>query len=348
MNLHGLVITSRFLSIISELDEFKGAWRSLATHAPERLLGLKHVATIASIGSSTRIDSGEISDVHIDILLDDLPGRSAVTQNEKLVVNYASVLKRIYSNWQEIDPGEEQIKLMHSELGNDSCGNQNDRGRYKLSDNHVELIDRSGTSAGIIFHTAKVQDTSGLMQELLECTSEALQKRDYHPLIVIAACVITFVKIHPFQDGNGRLSRLLTTLLLLRSGYEYLPYSSLESIMEQYQELYYLTVRRAVKTSGNNQTSGRWWTLFFLHALLEHKRRLESRLDEITAMQKSLPELSLQILECVQAHGRTTLSDAVAVTQGNRNTVKRHLQKLVASHYLLKQGTGKATWYVQG
>jgi Fic family protein len=346
MNLETLTITEDILFIIAELDEFKGAWRALGRLAPERLSALLHVATIESIGSSTRIEGAKLSDREVEKLLSKLKINSFRTRDEQEVAGYSDVIETVFMNWKNIVLSENHIRQLHNDLLKYSDKDERHRGDYKKLNNHVEAFDETGKSIGIIFQTATPFDTPRLMTELVEWTNTALEENHHHSLITIAVFIVTFLQIHPFQDGNGRLSRILTTLLLLRAGYLYVPYSSLESVIEQNKESYYLALRRTQGTIQSEAPDWEPWILFFLRALQQQKRKLEVKVEKENLMQKRLPELSLQILDTIRSHGRTTLSAAVAATSGNRNTVKRHLQNLVAEGYLLKQGRGKATWYI--
>ena len=346
MNLETLTITEDILFIIAELDEFKGAWRALGRLAPERLSALRHVATIESIGSSTRIEGAKLSDREVEKLLSKLKINSFRTRDEQEVAGYSDVIETVFVNWKDIDLSENYIRQLHNDLLKYSDKDERHRGEYKKLNNHVEAFDENGKSIGIIFQTATPFDTPRLMTELVEWTNTALEENHHHSLITIAVFIVTFLQIHPFQDGNGRLSRILTTLLLLRAGYLYVPYSSLESVIEQNKESYYLALRRTQGTIQSEAPDWEPWILFFLRVLQQQKRELEVKVEKENLMQKRLPELSLLILDTIRSHGRTTLSAAVAATGGNRNTVKRHLQNLVADGYLLKQGRGKATWYI--
>jgi Fic family protein len=156
---------------------------------------------------------------------------------------------------------------------------------------------------------------------------------------------VVFLEIHPFQDGNGRLSRVLTTLLLMRSGYAYVPYSSLEGVIENSKEGYYLALRQTQKTIRSPKPNWQPWTVYFLRALQQQKRRLEKKIEREHLVLGTLPELSLQIVEAIKERGRVTISDIVNLTGANRNTVKKHLAMLVEAKHLAQHGTGKGTWY---
>lgn len=167
------------------------------------------------------------------------------------------------------------------------------------------------------------------MTELIEWFNAERQAARLHPLLLIGIWVVVFLEIHPFQDGHGRLSRVLTTLLLLQAGYAYVPYSSLESVIEQSKETYYLALRQ---TQGTIRTSApHWqpWLTFFLRALAEQVRRLNRKIEREKLVLASLPELSLQIVEFAWEHGRITMGDAIRLTNGNRNMLKQHFRALV-------------------
>jgi Fic family protein len=233
LNTKTVVIEPEMLDLIAELDEFEGAWRALSTLAPKRLSALRRVATIESIGSSTRIEGSKLSDRDVEKMLSNVEVRSFETRDEQEVAGYAGVMETIFASWSVLPLTENHVRQLHRDLLRYSTKDERHRGEYKKLDNHVEAFDSNGKSVGIVFQTASPFDTPRLMVELIEWTTEALSNRTLHPLLIIAVFVVVFLEIHPFQDGNGRLSRTLTTLLLLRAGYAYVPYSSLESVIER-------------------------------------------------------------------------------------------------------------------
>ena len=165
---------------------------------------------------------------------------------------------------------------------------------------------------------------------------------------MIAVFTVVFLEIHPFQDGNGRLSRVLTTLLLLRCGYGYVPYSSLESVIEQTKEGYYLALRGTHGTIRSDAPNWQPWATYFLRALQQQKKRLESKIERERILVDKLSGLSVTILELAKEHGRLTIRQIVQITGANRNTVKKHLQSLVVANHLAQHGKGKGTWYGEG
>lgn len=345
IQINSLNITPEILRLIAELDEFKGAWKALGTLAPERLSVLRRVATIESIGSSTRIEGSKLSDREVERLLFSLEIKKFDTRDEQEVAGYAQVMEMIFAHSDAIDLTENHIKQLHRDLLIHSEKDNRHRGEYKTNTNHVSAFDAGGKEIGIVFETATPFDTPRLMSELVEWTRVILHENKLHPLLVIAIFIVVFLEIHPFQDGNGRLSRILTTLLLLRSGYAYVPYSSLESVVEQTKEAYYIALRRTQGTIRSNTPEWEPWVVYFLRAIQQQKKKLEKKIEREKIVIDMLPELSVQILEMAKEHGKITISQIVKITGANRNTVKKHLQSLVAANHLAQHGTGKGTWY---
>ncbi len=340
-----LQITREILNLIARIDEFKGAWRALGTLAPERLSALRRVATIESIGSSTRIEGSKLTDREVEKLLSNLSIQSFDTRDAQEVAGYAELMDLVFGSWQDIPVNENHIKQLHQILLRHSDKDARHRGQYKTHSNSVAAFDENGSQIGIVFETATPFDTPHLTAELVAWVNDERGKAQLHPLLTIAIFVVVFLEIHPFQDGNGRLSRVLTTLLLLRAGYAYVPYSSLESVIELNKESYYLALRQTQGTIRTVNPNWQPWLLFFLRSLAEQVRRLEKKVEREKIVLASLPELSLQIVEFAREHGRIAMSDAIALTGSNRNTLKVHFRNLVERGHLNQQGSGRGVWY---
>lgn len=342
---HAVQITPEILNLIAGIDEFKGAWRALGTLAPDRLSALRRVATIESIGSSTRIEGSRLSDRDVERLLSNLQIKSFTTRDEQEVAGYAEVMELVFSSWQDIALTENHVKQLHRDLLTYSEKDAWHRGNYKTSTNNVVAFDEDGNQLGVVFATATPFDTPALMTELIDWFNEARATTRLHPLLLIGIWVVVFLEIHPFQDGNGRLSRVLTTLLLLQAGYAYVPYSSLESVVEQSKEAYYLALRQTQGTIRSDAPNWQPWLVFFLRALAEQVRRLNRKVEREKLVLASLPELSLQIVDFAREHGRITMGDAIRLTDGNRNTLKQHFRALVEHGHLAQHGAGRGVWY---
>lgn len=344
-NISSLVITADILAVISELDEFKGAWIAIGRLTPDRLSNLRRVATIESVGSSTRIEGVKMTDREVESLLSNLDNKGFKSRDEQEVAGYANVMETVLESWNAIDLTENHVKQLHRDLLRHADKDQRHRGEYKTLDNHIEAFGPDGQSRGVIFATATPFETPAKTAGLVTWASNALDERTQHPLLVIAVFVVVFLAIHPFQDGNGRLSRILTTLLLLRAGYAYVPYASLESIIEHNKEAYYLALRQTQGTIDTDAPDWQPWVTYFLNALQRQKARLETKLQRERIILGELPELSVQILEIAREHGRVTVADAVNVTGASRNTIKHHVKTLTSNGHLDRHGAGRGTWY---
>ncbi len=340
-----LQITPEILGLIARIDEFKGAWRALGTLAPDRLSALRRVATIESIGSSTRIEGSKLSDREVERLLSNLAIKKFETRDEQEVAGYAELMDLMFRAWEEIPFNENHVRQLHQILLQYSQKDEWHRGSYKTNANSVAAFDENGVQIGIVFETATPFETPRLMAELLALVNDEREKAVLHPLLIIAIFVVVFLEIHPFQDGNGRLSRVLTTLLLLQAGYAYVPYSSLESVVEANKEAYYLALRQTQGTIRSDAPNWQPWLLFFLRSLAEQMRRLEKKVERVRIVLAALPELSLQIVEFAREHGRVTMAEAIKLTGASRNTLKQHFRDLIERQHLEQHGSGRGVWY---
>jgi Fic family protein len=339
-----LQILPEHIKLISEIDEFKGRWQALSSLSPDRLALLKRIATIESVGSSTRIEGARLTDSEVEKLLSGLSATSFRSRDEEEAAGYAEAMELIFESYDKIQLDENHIKQLHQVLLRHSSKDARHRGEYKKLPNHVEAFDKDGKSLGIIFETASPFDTPFKMVELTEWFNQEWQKREVHTLLLIGIFLVNFLAIHPFQDGNGRLSRIFTTLTLLKSGYYYVPYSSLERVIEDNKDRYYLSLRRAQSTLHTNNEKLNEWILFFLESLRKQVSVLESKI-ETEKMIARLSPLSQEIAQIAGQHGKVTVRDAQRITGANRNTIKAHIAELVRRGRLKMVGKGKGTWY---
>lgn len=340
-----ILITPEILGLIARIDEFKGAWRAFGTLAPDRLSALRRVATVESIGSSTRIEGGKLSDREVERLLSKLEIKSFATRDEQEVAGYAALMDLVFSSWQKIPFTENHIKQLHQTLLRYCEKDRRHRDDYKTNSNSVAAFDENGAQIGVVFQTASPFDTPRLMSELVAWVNQEREGARAHPLLIIALSVVVLLEIHPFQDGNGRLSRALTTLLLLQAGYAFVPYSSLESVIEQNKEAYYLALRQTQGTIRTESPDWQPWLVFFLRSLAEQVRRLEMKVEREKILLATMPELQLQIVEYAREHGRVTIGETITLTGASRNTLKQHFRALVDRGTLDQHGKGRGVWY---
>ncbi|MEP7036753.1 MAG: Fic family protein [Acidobacteriota bacterium] len=333
------------VNLIAEIDEFKGQWKVLQNLSPERLSALRRVATIESVGSSTRIEGVKLSDREVETLLSNLKQYSFKSRDEEEVAGYAEVMEMLFESWREISLSENHLKQLHSVLLKFSSKDISHRGSYKKLSNNVVAFDAAGKEIGVVFETAAPFETPLEMERLVSWLNETVENKQVHPLLMIAAFVVAFLAIHPFADGNGRLSRILTTLLLLRSGYEYVPFISLESVIEDNKDSYYKALRRTQKTFREEKTDWEAWCLFFLKCLKKQKDKLAAKLERENIIARKLPKLSVEILALLKAHAQLTIAEIETLTAANRNTLKVRLRELVRDSFIEQNGQARATFY---
>ncbi len=341
-----ITVSQELLKLITELDEFKGRWELLKTLSPERLKQLRKVATIESIGSSTRIEGASLSDAQVETLLSNLKTTSFKTRDEQEVAGYAEAMDLVFQAHEDLHITENHIRQLHQTLLKHSTKDEHHRGSYKTLSNRVVATDEAGQEIGVIFETTTPFDTPREMEELVRWTRKVMDEEAMHPLLIIAVFNVVFLAIHPFQDGNGRLSRILVTLMLLRAGYDYVPYASLEHIVEENKELYYKALRRTQTTLKTDSPDWEPWLRFFLRALKKQKNNLEFKVEQGESINDvDLPTLSVKVLKLFDEHERLTISEIVQLTGANQNTLKVRLRELVNAGRIQRHGKGPATWY---
>jgi len=343
-----LYLTPDIVKLVAEIDEFKGRWQALENLSPERLSALRKVATVESVGSSTRIEGAKLTDAQVETLLSGLGKTSFTSRDEQEVAGYAHAMDLVFEAFADLRLTENHIRQLHQTLLRYSHKDERHRGSYKTLDNHVVAFDADGQEIGVIFATTTPFDTPREMEELVAWTAKAIDEEALHPLLTIAVFVVTFLAIHPFQDGNGRLSRVLTTLLLLRAGYDYVPYASLESVIEENKDLYYKALRRTQITLKGDEPDWEPWVGFFLRCLKKQKNNLAQRLDSeqiASDDDAELPEIALKILTLLRTHNRQNIVQITEATGANRNTIKLRLRELVAAGKIRRHGKARATWY---
>jgi len=349
MNEPDITLTQDLVKLVAEVDEFKGRWEALKNLSPDRLNALRKVATVESVGSSTRIEGAKLSDTQVETLLSNIKLQKFDTRDEQEVAGYAEAMDLIFQAYADMPLTENHIRQLHKTLLRHSIKDERHRGDYKKLDNHVVAIDADGVEIGIIFETATPFETPRQMEELVQWARKAIDEQSLHPLLIVAVFTVQFLAIHPFQDGNGRLSRVLTTLMLLRAGYAYVPYASLESVIEENKNIYYKSLRRTQTTLNGNDPDWTPWVGFFLRCLKKQKDNLVIRLDREKEQidDTDLPEISVQILGLFRTQDRLNLSKITELTGGNKNTIKVRLRELVSVGLITKHGKARATWYVK-
>ncbi len=347
--INDILITSDMLNKIAEIDQFVGSWPAdLSQLTPAELNVMKRVATIESVGSSNRIEGNKMSDAEIEALFSHINQKSFQSRDEEEVAGYADLINTIFENYDNIPLSENYIKQLHQTLLKYSSKDERHRGEYKKESNRVVAYDASGKEIGTIFETATPFDTPRLMRELIDWANSTFEDKFLHPIITIGIFIVHFLAIHPFTDGNGRLSRALTILLMLKNKYSYMPYASLESIIEASKDAYYRALRATQKTIWSDKVDYEPWLTFFVTSLQKQKRSLEEKIQKLKLEDTDkLSTTAREILSLFAKGAEMSVSEIVKITKKNPETVRKSVQSLVKKGYLNKLGTTRGVTYIR-
>lgn len=331
-------------TLLTQIDELKGQWVGGAQLNPQVLGRLKRSTLITSSGASTRIEGAKLSDEDVEKLMRGLSIQKFADRDKQEVKGYYELLENVFAAWEKIPFTEGTIKHLHRELLKYVEKDKQHRGEYKKTENKVEMINEAGESVGTLFDTTPAYLTPKEMQELVEWTQEARGSRQYHPLLVIGNFLVEFLQIHPFQDGNGRLSRVLTNLLMLQAGYPYMPYVSHEKIIEDNKAEYYVALRRSQKTFKTPQEKVTPWLEFFLKVLLTQAKdaiELMSREN----IERTLSPKQLGVWRYLEQTPEATPQEISKATKVSRPTVSQALTVLMRLKKVERIGQGRTTRY---
>ena len=326
------------------IDELKGQWVSGAKLNPQVLGRLKRSVLITSTGASTRIEGSRLSDEDVEKLMRGLSVQKFVDRDKQEAKGYYKLLSDVFESWKRLPFSESAIKHFHKELLKYVDKDKLHRGEYKKTENKVHMIDAAGQSAGILFDTTPAYLTPKEMLELVEATKKGFEEKRYHPLIIIGNFLVDFLLIHPFQDGNGRLSRVLTNLLLLKSGYEYIPYVSHEKLVEDNKVDYYMALRKSQNTMRGCKPNIAPWLEFFLSVVYKQAEMAIQLLSK-ESIDKILSPKQLVVWKYLQGVDEAAPREIGKKTKVARPTVKQVLSKLLALKKIERVGLGRTTRY---
>ena len=330
---------------IAKIDELKGRWVGGAKLNLQVLGRLKKSTLITSTGASTRIEGGRLSDEDVEKLMRGLSVQKFTDRDKQEVKGYYELLDSVFGAWKHILFSESTILHFHKELLKYVEKDELHRGQYKKIENKVHMIDEAGNSIGILFDTTLVYLTPKEMSELVDWTKENLElTKKLHPLLVIANFLVEFLKIHPFQDGNGRLSRIITNLMMLRAGYTYVPYISHEKLVENNKMDYYMALRRSQKTFKSENETIVPWLEFFLNILLKQAQMAIDLLSKEN-IELLLSPKQLQVLNYLQTVAEATPGEISKRANISRPTVSQALGVLLRLKKIKRIGQGRTTRY---
>ena len=327
------------LAAVSKLDWFDASWSAIERREGQTLKQLKAIATVRSVGASTRIEGSRMSDAEVEVLLRNTDITKLEDRDSQEVVGYFQVLDLIAESYADIGITENSIKGLHNQLLRFSRKDEWHRGNYKQHSNAVEATLPDGTKQLIFQTTAPGFATEDAMRELVAWYHADTAT---HPLVKCALFCYDFVSIHPFQDGNGRLSRLLATLLLLQNGYVWIQYVSLEHEIESRKTEYYRELQQCqAQRPGENISS---WLTFFFDALLKVQQQLLHKLTVRETETQSSPREKAVLAFVGNYPGCKSglIAEKLAIPSP---TVKRLLADLLGQQRITKEGRGPATVY---
>lgn len=337
-------IPSEIVTKIARIDELKGQWSARANLNPYLVGRLKRSVLITSTGASTRIEGAKMSDENIEKHLQGIAIQKFSDRDKQEVQGYYELLQNIFEAWDAIKFSENSIKHLHQELLKYVEKDKLHRGKYKSRNNQVEMVDEQGRRVGILFNTTPAYLTPKHMQELVEWTQDALAQKKYHPLLIVGNFLVEYLNIHPFEDGNGRLSRILTNLLLLKEGYLYMPYVSHEKLIEDQKSKYYMALSKSQKTFNSNSDNILDWLNFFLGLILAQSNQAIALISSEN-IEVILSKKQLAVWNYLQDVTEATPQEIADKTAIARTTVNKTITKLLELKKIERLGLARSIRY---
>lgn len=344
-------IPNEIWSKIAQIEELKGRWIQGTNLSPQFLSRLKRSVLVTSTGASTRIEGANLSDEEVDRLMRGLAIEKFTDRDEQEVKGYFELLQNVFDSWENLNLNESTIKHLHQELLKYVKKDTLHRGKYKSKENQVRMINPQGYDIGILFDTTKAYLTPKQMNELVDWTKDALKEKKYHSLLIIGNFIVEFLNIHPFEDGNGRLSRIITNFLLLKEGYLYIPYVSHEKLIEDNKPDYYMALRTSQKTfrstrpsSGGKNEDLTSWLDFFLNILLTQSQMAINLITQEN-IEGLLSLKQLAVWQYLQEVAEASPNDITKNVKIARITVNQVLNKLLKMKKVERIGEGSSIRY---
>lgn len=327
------------IGVISQIDRFDASWSTIEKKEGQSLKQLKSIATVKSVGASTRIEGSKMSDEEVNILLQELDITKLEDRDSQEVVGYFNALDIISESFSNIDISENSIQHLHNILMKHNKKDEWHKGKYKQHSNAVEANFPDGTKQ-IVFQTTEAGfPTEDAMRALINWYN---RDSTTHPLVKCSLFTYEFLSIHPFQDGNGRLSRLISSLLLLKNGYNWIQYVSFEHEIENRKSEYYRVLRSCQSQRPNENVSD--WSTFFFDALKNIQEQLMLKLNHF-GIEIQLSPREKSILTFI-GNNVGCKSGEIAKKLGIPSpTIKRILPQLIEKNVIQKHGNGASTNY---
>ncbi len=334
------------VAILAEIDGIRGEFKSGLRMTPQAITNLRKSTLITSAGASTRIEGARLTDEEVEKVMRGLAISKFADRDSQEVQGYLETLQNVFDSYQDLPLRESLITSLHNQLLKYSTKDDTHRGGYKKKENTVGVLGPDGNIAKIMFETTPAYLTGKEMQELVEWTNDAFEKNRFHNLLIIANFVVEFLKIHPFEDGNGRLSRVLTNLLLLRSGYQFVQYVSHEQLVERRKDEYYIALRKSQETFKTDHDTISPWLNFFLSVIKEQAVKALSYLEE-EKIEDTLSPKQYEVWKYLTSVEQAGPGEIVKATDIALGTVRQALDRLVELGKVKRVGRGRGTRYVK-
>jgi Fic family protein len=338
-------IIEEIYAMIADIDGVKNSWHITGKMLPHMMQRLTNSVIVTSTGASNRIEGNLLTDIEVEQLYKKLRVKKFYTRDEQEIAGYLQCFELVFNHYADIPISESTILQLHHDMLIFSEKDERHKGSYKFGSNRVEAKDHDGNIVGIIFDPTPPYLVKKEMQELIEWYNWAMNTKAKHPLIIIANFVFEYLAIHPFQDGNGRTSRLLTNLMLLQQSYSFAQITSHERIIELSKVDYYLALNKTQNSWKTEEEDIAPWLFFFLNVV----RTQSIRALQIIAgdnVEYLLSAKQLQLWQWAQIYGSEfARKDAVLHLSFPERTVESIIKKLVDLKYLERVGQGKASRY---
>jgi len=334
------------VTLLAEIDGIRGEFKSGLRLTPQAIINLKKSTLITSAGASTRIEGARLNDEEVQKIMQGLAVSKFADRDSQEVRGYLETLQNVFDSYQTLPLRESTIQLLHKELLKYSTKDEQQRSQYKKKENAVGVMGLDGQVARIIFATTPAYLAPIEMQALVEWTAETFEKSRFHPLLIIANFVVEFLKIHPFEDGNGRLSRVLTNLLLLRHGYQFIQYVSHEQLVEKRKDEYYIALRKSQETFKTNHDTISPWLNFFLAVIKEQATMALIYLEE-EKVEDILSPKQYEVWHYISGALEASPSNIVKATGVLMPTVRQALARLIQLRKIKPIGRGRGTRYIK-
>lgn len=330
---------------LSVLDTFKGSWKIKVSQQGKYLKELRKIATIESTGSSTRIAGAGLTDKEVKKQLASSKIKRFESQDQQDVAGFSETLNVILDSFGDIEISERNVHQLHRILLKFSYEDQPDRGKYKQSSNQVLANYPDGTQR-VLFDPTPPDLTPAEMPQLIRWLNERIEKKDMHPLLIIAGFVYEFLCIHPYKVGNGRLSRLLTTLLMMKQGYDFIQYISFDRVIETSRDEYYRVLMDGQQNRYKDKERISTWVLYFMKSLITMTEGLDAKYETYSKLKTALNKRQKLVLDFIRENEPAQVGDVdKALLEYSRNTLKKDLAYLVDENLLIQTGDRKGTRY---